>query len=248
MNEQQGGEQSGPLPRHVAIIMDGNGRWARARGRARHRGHRAGAEAARAAVEVCAEQGVEALTLFAFSSENWRRPDREIRTLMALFRRALEREGQRIHDNNIRLRVIGQRDQFPVRLQQSMAAAEALTVGNNGLQLTVAAGYGGRWDIRQATQRVARLVALGQMSPDAVDETTLQSHLCLADLPEPDLFVRTGGEQRVSNFLLWQLAYTELWMTNRLWPSFEPKHLLEAIADFQRRERRYGSVSGEGDK
>lgn len=243
MSEQQGGEQSGPLPRHVAIIMDGNGRWARARGQPRRRGHRAGAESARAAIEVCAEEGVEALTLFAFSSENWRRPEGEIRTLMALFRRALERERQRVHDNNIRLRVIGQRDQFPVKLQESMAAAEALTVGNTGLQLNIAAGYGGRWDITQATQRIASLVALGQLAPESVDETTVRDHLCLGDIAEPDLFVRTGGEQRVSNFLLWQLAYTELYFTDTLWPEFRNDECREALRWFGRRRRRFGRTT-----
>lgn len=240
MSTHQGGEQYGPRPRHVAVIMDGNGRWARSHGRPRHYGHRAGAEAARAVIEVCVEEGVEALTLFAFSSENWRRPEREVRTLMALFRRALERERQRIHDNDICLRVVGQRDQFPQRLQDSMAAAEALTVGNSGLQLTVAAGYGGRWDITQASQRIASLVALGQLSPEAVDEAKVQEHLCLADLPEPDLFIRTGGQQRVSNFLLWQLAYTELYFTDVLWPDFGHEHCREAFRWFSSRPRRFG--------
>jgi len=240
MSKEQGGERSGPLPSHVAIIMDGNGRWARSHGKPRRHGHRAGAEAARTAIEVCANQGVEALTLFAFSSENWRRPDREIRTLMALFRRALEREHRRIDDNDIRLRVIGQRDQFPQRLQDSMAATEALTVNNQGLELTVAAGYGGRWDMAQATQRIASLVALGQLSPESVDESTVGEHLCLADLPEPDLFIRTGGEQRISNFLLWQLAYTELYFTDTLWPDFGVEAFHEALRWFGNRRRRYG--------
>lgn len=243
----------GPLPRHIAIIMDGNGRWAKAQDRPRHHGHRAGADAARAVVEVCAEQGVEALTLFAFSSENWRRPEREVRTLMALFRRALERERARIHDNGIRLRVIGQRDQFPARLQDSMAATESLTSGNTGLQLTIAAGYGGRWDVTQAAQRIARLVELGKLKPDEVTETTLQQQLSLAELPEPDLFIRTGGEQRISNFLLWQLAYTELYFTATLWPDFGAEHFRDALSCFGQRRRRFGKtaeqlVAGAGQK
>ena len=237
---EQGGDLTGPLPRHVAVIMDGNGRWARSHGRPRHHGHRAGADAARAVVEVCVEEGVEALTLFAFSSENWRRPEREVRTLMALFRRALERERDRIHDNNVRLRVIGQREQFPQRLQDSMAAAEALTVANTGLQLTIAAGYGGHWDITQATQRIASLVALGQLSPEAVSERTIEDHLCLADLPAPDLFIRTGGQRRISNFLLWQLAYAELYFTDILWPDFGSEDCREALHWFSQRPRRFG--------
>ncbi len=230
-------------PRHVAVIMDGNGRWAKARGRPRHHGHRAGARAARMVVETCAEMGVEALTLFAFSSENWQRPATEVRTLMELFLRALERETERLHENRVRLRFIGERERFSDKLRDRMAAAESLTAGTRRLSLTVAAGYGGRWDVVQATRRIAERVRRGELEPEGIDEAVVQRELCLADLPAPDLFVRTGGEQRISNFLLWQLAYTELYFTDTLWPDFEQGEMRSALDWFAGRQRRFGRAS-----
>jgi undecaprenyl diphosphate synthase len=242
-DRQQPAASPAARPRHVAVIMDGNGRWARARGKPRPHGHRAGAQSARMVVESCAEAGVEALTLFAFSSENWRRPATEVRTLMELFLRALERETERLHENSVRLCFIGERSRFSEKLQERMAHAEALTRDNRRLTLTVAAGYGGRWDLVRATRRIAAQVAAGTLDPANIDESTLQSQLCLSDLPEPDLFIRTGGERRISNFLLWQLAYTELYFTDTLWPDFEREEMSRALDWFAGRQRRYGRTS-----
>ena len=194
------------LPRHVAIIMDGNGRWARNRQLARIAGHRAGVENVRNIVRFCAEAGIEVLTLFAFSSENWRRPPTEVRLLFELFLVVLEQEVERLHDNGVRLRVIGEREALPSRLQQAIAAAEHRTRDNTALQLVIAANYGGRWDIVQAARRLAERVAAGTLTPAGITAETLGAELALADLPEPDLFIRSGGEQRISNYLLWQLA------------------------------------------
>lgn len=227
------------VPRHIAIIMDGNGRWAKRRLMPRVAGHRKGVEALRKVIRGCAERGVHHLTVFAFSSENWRRPQDEITLLMELFLRALENEVAKLHENNIRFRVIGDLSGFSARIQTLIHDAEALTRGNTRLTLTVAANYGGRWDIVQA---VRRMVAAG-MEADAIDEAALARHLSLADLPEPDLFIRTGGEQRISNFLLWQLAYTELHFTDKLWPDFDTGALDAAIASYRRRERRFGRTS-----
>lgn len=230
----------GPLPEHVAIIMDGNGRWARARGLPRHAGHRAGASTVRRVVEHCGRLGIHALTLFAFSSENWRRPRKEVSVLMELFMNTLDKESERLHRNDVRLRFMGAREQFPPRLQRRLAEAEALTRENTGLQLNVAASYGGRWDIANAARRLAEAVQAGQLRPEEITAESLGREVCLADLPEPDLFIRTGGERRISNFMLWQLAYTELYFTPVLWPAFSTEHLDEALADFARRERRFG--------
>lgn len=229
-----------PLPRHVAIIMDGNGRWAKQRGLPRIAGHRAGVEAVRAIVRACAAKGIEVLTLFAFSSENWRRPKHEVRLLMELFVTALQQEARRLHENNVRLRVIGDRTAFPARLQQCIAEAEALTGGNKGLTLVIAANYGGRWDITQAVRTLSRQAAAGKIALDAITEAEVQQALCLSDLPEPDLFIRSGGEERISNYLLWQLAYTELYFTDCLWPDFDDKALDAALASYAHRERRFG--------
>ena len=227
------------LPRHVAIIMDGNGRWARHRGLPRPMGHREGARAVRRVVEACHRRGIEALTLFAFSSENWRRPSGEVNLLLELFMNTLRAETERLHRNNVRLRLIGERSAFPARLRRSIAHAEDLTAGNDGLDLVVAANYGGRWDILQA---VRQLLATG-CTPQALTEERLAAHLSLAELPEPDLFIRTGGEQRLSNFLLWQLAYSELHFTPRLWPDFAEADLDAALADYARRQRRFGMTA-----
>ncbi len=230
----------GGVPRHVAIIMDGNGRWAQQRHMPRYAGHRAGVGAVRRTVEACGRRGVQVLTLFAFSSENWRRPRKEVGTLMDLFLNALGSEADKLHRNNVRLEVIGDRTAFADALQARITEVETLTAGNTGLHLVIAANYGGRWDITQAARRLAEKVAAGVLAPDAIDEKALQGELCLGRLPEPDLFIRTGGEQRISNFLLWQLAYTELYFTEVLWPDFDEAELDAAFAAYRCRQRRFG--------
>jgi undecaprenyl diphosphate synthase len=227
------------VPRHIAIIMDGNGRWAKRRLMPRVAGHRKGVEALRGVIRACAERGVAHLTVFAFSSENWRRPPDEVTLLMELFVRALESEVTRLHQNDIRFRVIGDLSGFSERIQTLIRDAETRTRDNTRLTLTVAANYGGRWDLVQAVKKLM----LSGVAPDAVNETNLTGQLSLADLPEPDLFIRTGGEQRISNFLLWQLAYTELYFTETLWPDFDSDALDAAIASYRKRERRFGRTS-----
>ena len=231
------------LPRHLAVIMDGNGRWAQRRHRPRSIGHRAGARAVNLCVDYCLDHGIEALTLFAFSSENWQRPAEEVGALMQLFMRALDREVDELHRRGVRLRFIGDRTAFAEPLRQRMQRAEALTADNARLQLNIAANYGGRWDIAQASRRLAEEVAAGRLAADRIDETTLAARLSLADLPPPDLFIRTGGDQRISNFLLWQLAYSELWFTDTLWPDLSRDTLDAAMRDFCSRERRFGKTS-----
>ena len=231
---------TGALPHHVAIIMDGNGRWAERQGSPRFMGHKAGVEAVRGVVRACTEKGIGVLTLFAFSSENWRRPEKEVGLLMDLFVMALQREVEKLHAKGIRIRFIGERDAFSVKLRKLMTRAEELTRGNPGLKLNIAANYGGRWDITQATRRLAQRVAEGSLEASAIDETMLAAELSLSDLPEPDLFIRTGGEQRVSNFLLWQLAYTELYFTDVLWPDFDGEALDQALESYAGRQRRFG--------
>ncbi len=228
------------IPRHVAIIMDGNGRWARKRLLPRVAGHRVGLEAVRKTITACVEQGVEVLTLFAFSSENWRRPKEEVGLLMKLFMSALDNEVKKLHKNGVRLRVIGELGAFPPELQQRIADAVALTAENTTLHLNIAANYGGRWDITQAARRLAAQVERGEIGSDDIDEERLRQQLCLADLPEPDLFIRTGGEERISNFLLWQLAYTEFYFTDLLWPAFDGAALQSAFDSFAGRQRRFG--------
>ncbi len=230
--------QTSDLPRHIAIIMDGNGRWAHQRLLPRAAGHKAGLGAVRAAVKGCAERGVGFLTLFAFSSENWRRPADEVGFLTRLFLSTLDREVARLHRNNVRFRAIGAIEAFGDEVSTRIHDAERLTAGNTGLTLTVAANYGGRWDILQA---VERLRTSGHQGP--VDEAALGAHLSMAYAPEPDLFIRTGGEARISNFLLWQLAYSEFHFTDTLWPDFDDASLAEAIASYARRERRFGRIS-----
>jgi len=227
------------VPRHIAIIMDGNGRWAKRRLMPRVAGHRKGVEALRGVIRACAERGVAHLTVFAFSSENWRRPQEEVTLLMELFMRALENEVARLHENNIRFRLIGDLSSFSERIQTLIRDAETLTCNNTRLTFTVAANYGGRWDIVQA---VKKLMTAG-VTADAMTEAALAQQLSIADVPEPDLFIRTGGEQRISNFLLWQLAYTELYFTDTLWPDFDAKALDAAIASYRTRERRFGRTS-----
>ncbi len=227
-------------PRHIAIIMDGNGRWARRRLMPRMAGHRAGVGSVRSVVRACGQQGVEVLTLFAFSSENWRRPREEVGALMELFISALQREARELDRNNVRLHIVGERSALPERLQQQITVAEETTAGNTGLTLLIAANYGGRWDIAEAARRLARQVEAGTLSVDAVDESLLAGQMALNQWPDPDLFIRTGGERRISNFLIWQLAYAELYFTDTLWPDFDGQALGQAIEWFGGRQRRFG--------
>ncbi|UGB44848.1 di-trans,poly-cis-decaprenylcistransferase [Frateuria edaphi] len=230
------------IPRHIAIVMDGNGRWAKARLRPRSFGHNAGRKAVREVVEGCLRQGVEALTLFAFSSENWRRPDEEVGALMELFLRALDKEVDELHEQGVRLRFIGDLSAFHAELRQRMELAMARTADNLKLALNIAVNYGGRWDIVHAARQAAIAVAQGELRVEDIDEACLGGYTSLAELPPLDLFIRTGGEVRVSNFLLWQLAYAELYFTDTLWPDFDQACLARAIEDFAHRERRYGKT------
>lgn len=231
------------VPRHIAIIMDGNGRWAKQRMQPRFMGHRAGVRAVEGIVKHCVASGVEVLSLFAFSSENWRRPGKEVSLLMELFSHALENQVKRLHKNNIRLNIIGDTSRFSPSLQQQITAATSLTAANSGLVLNIAANYGGRWDITQSVQQIVAKIQTGELEAKQVDESLIADHLVTAALPEPDLFIRTGGEQRISNFLLWQLAYTELYFTDKLWPEFTAQDLDNAIESFASRERRFGRTS-----
>ena len=229
---------AGSVPRHVAIIMDGNGRWAKKRFLPRVAGHRKGVEAVREIVKACIERGVEYLTLFAFSSENWRRPQEEVTVLMQLFLRALEQEVGKLHNNDIRFKAVGDLSAFDPRIVELIRQGEALTKDNKRLTLTVAANYGGRWDILQAAERCRMEDPVAPFT-----EERLSRFLSMGYAPEPDLFIRTGGEQRVSNFLLWQLAYTELYFTEALWPDFDTAALDAAMASYRQRERRFGRTS-----
>ncbi len=232
--------EPGKLPRHIAIILDGNGRWANRRRLPRFAGHRAGVETVRGVVQACGEKGIEALTLFAFSSENWRRPKEEVGLLMNLFLTAIQQEIRKLHESQVRLRVLGARDAFNRELLSCIEEAEALTRNNRGLNLVIAANYGGRWDLAQALRRLAERVAAGELSPDDITPEAVGAEVSLADLPEPDLFIRTGGERRISNFLLWQLAYTEMYFTDVLWPDFQRAEFDKALQSFARRQRRFG--------
>jgi undecaprenyl diphosphate synthase len=228
------------IPRHLAIVMDGNGRWAKLRRRPRSFGHRAGQKAVRQAVEFCLRRGVGSLTLFAFSSENWQRPATEVRALMELFLRALASEVAQLHENGVRIRFVGNLDAFDPKLRDGMLEAMRHTQANTALNMNVAVNYGGRWDIADAARRMLAAVKRGEFGVDDIDEARLGSFMALADQPPLDLFIRTGGEHRVSNFLLWQLAYAELYFTDTLWPDVDQACLDEALADYARRERRYG--------
>ncbi|MBT0726248.1 (2E,6E)-farnesyl-diphosphate-specific ditrans,polycis-undecaprenyl-diphosphate synthase [Rosenbergiella australiborealis] len=230
------------LPQHVAIIMDGNGRWAESRGKLRMTGHKAGAKAVRKAVRFAANQHIKALTLYAFSSENWRRPLQEVTALMELFIWALESEVKSLHKNNVRLRVIGDISGFDQKIQSRIAKAEQLTAGNDGLTLNIAANYGGRWDVVHGVKQLAEQVKKGVLQPEDITEDRLHSHLCLADLPPVDLVIRTGGEYRISNFLIWQVAYAELYFSPVLWPDFDEQEFQGALDAFSQRERRFGGV------
>jgi undecaprenyl diphosphate synthase len=226
--------EAGDVPRHVAIIMDGNGRWAKRQHLPRIAGHRRGVESVRATVRACAERGIGFLTLFAFSSENWRRAAEEVALLMQLFQMALTNEEEKLHRNEVRLKEVGDTSRFDANIRRAIEQGERLTAGNNGLTLTIAANYGGRWDLLQAVNKIKN---------QPIDESTLAAHLAMSYAPEPDLFIRTGGEQRISNFLLWQLAYTELYFTETLWPDFDDAALDLAIASYRARERRFGRTS-----
>lgn len=230
------------VPRHVAVIMDGNNRWAKRRLLPGVAGHKAGVDAVRAVIEVCAEAGVEVLTLFAFSSENWQRPADEVGALMELFLTALRREARKLNDNDISLRIIGDRSRFHPDLQIAMLEAEEMTAGSGRFVLQVAANYGGQWDIVQAAQRMAREAQDGQLNPDDITPTLFQGYLATGDMPLPDLCIRTGGERRISNFLLWQLAYAELYFSDLFWPDFKHDAMRTALADFAMRQRRFGKT------
>lgn len=228
----------GEVPRHLAIIMDGNGRWAKRRHLPRFAGHKRGVQAVRTAVEACTARGIEYLTLFAFSSENWRRPAEEVALLMQLFAGALSNEVEKLHRSGVRLKVVGDTTRFDAKIRHLIEQGERLTADNRRLTLTIAANYGGRWDLLQALARLAK-----EGRADELREEDLAGHLAMSYAPEPDLFVRTGGEQRISNFLLWQLAYTELYFTETLWPDFDAAALDLAIASYRQRERRFGRTS-----
>lgn len=230
------------IPKHVAIIMDGNGRWAQSRNLSRSAGHKEGVSATRCSVEYCAKKGVQILTVFAFSSENWNRPKTEVMTLMELFVSSLKKEAPKLAENNITLKIIGDKKAFSRRLQQTMLKAEQATVGTDGMTLQVAANYGGRWDITNACREIASIVKAGDIQPEDITEELLSSHLKTGMDTDPDLLIRTGGEYRISNFLLWQLAYAELYFTDTLWPDVDEKVLEHAFASFATRNRRFGEV------
>jgi len=227
-------------PKHIAIIMDGNGRWAQKRLMPRIMGHHAGVRAVRKIVEYCAKSNVEVLSLFAFSSENWRRPKDEVNLLMELFMATLQTEVDKLDNNNIRLKIIGDKSAFSDKLQEKIRAAEQQTENNTGLTLVIAANYGGRWDITQAVQKIVAAITRGEIQEQVISEELINQYLVTADLPEPDLFIRSGGEERISNFLLWQLAYTEFYFTEALWPDFDQQLLEQAVISFKSRQRRFG--------
>ncbi|OLQ92396.1 di-trans,poly-cis-decaprenylcistransferase [Vibrio ponticus] len=228
------------LPKHIAIIMDGNGRWAKAQGKPRVFGHKNGVSAVRKTISTAARLGIKAVTLFAFSSENWRRPEEEVGVLMELFITVLSTEVKRLHKNGLRLRVIGDTSRFNQRLQQKIAQAEELTAGNSGMVINIAANYGGKWDITEATRQIAQQVQCGELGVEDINESLITQHLTMSDLPEVDLLIRTSGECRISNFMLWQLAYAEMYFTPIYWPEFNEDSLIEAVTWFIERERRFG--------
>lgn len=236
-------EQTQIYPRHIAIVMDGNGRWAKLRNEPRHKGHRAGVKAVKRIVTACIKNGVNTLTLFAFSSENWKRPRTEVSLLMDLFLAALGNEIRELDKSGVKLRFIGDRTNIPASVQRAMEDAETLTTKNQQLTLVIAVSYGGRWDITQAVQQVASHIQSGEIDANDVTESLLAEHLSTVGLQQPDLFIRTGGERRISNFLLWQIAYTELYFTDTLWPDFNEECLEQALQDYVNRQRRYGMTS-----
>ncbi|MDP5029492.1 MAG: polyprenyl diphosphate synthase [Paraglaciecola sp.] len=232
------------MPKHVAIIMDGNGRWAKQKGKIRTFGHKAGVDAVKASVSFAIKNNIDALTLFAFSSENWSRPVEEVSVLMELFKLVLSSEVKKLHKNKVRLRVIGDTSRFDAKLIEKITKAETLTANNTGLTLNIAANYGGKWDIVNAAKALCRQVEDGTLAVDDISEAHFHSFTCANDLPEVDLLIRTGGEQRISNFLLWQLAYAELYFTDEYWPDFSEEVFLQAVTNFSERQRRFG-MTGE---
>lgn len=240
MSEANPDNDAAGLPAHIAVIMDGNGRWARARGMPRGAGHRAGVKSARRLVETCGKRGIRFLTLFAFSSENWKRPRHEVGALMKLMVEALDREVNELSARGVQLRFIGDRESLSPLMRTRMAQAETRTRDNSGLTLVIALSYGGRWDIAEAARCLARESARGELDPEAIDEQQISRRLSLGGLPDPDLLIRTGGESRISNFLLWNLAYSECYFTDCLWPAFDEAELDRALDFYGRRERRYG--------
>lgn len=242
-NLLQTDDQAGLIPRHVAIIMDGNGRWAKNQGKLRISGHKAGVKSVRRAVSFAVSNKLDALTLYAFSSENWNRPQQEVLALMELFVWALDSEVKSLHKHNVRLKIIGDITRFNSRLQERIRRAEELTQQNNGLTLNIAANYGGRWDIIHGVRKLAEQVQEGLLRPDQIGEDTLEPHLCLHELAPVDLVIRTGGEHRISNFLLWQVAYAEFWFTDTLWPDFDEQVFEGALHAFAQRERRFGGAA-----
>ncbi len=236
------------IPKHVAIIMDGNGRWAQKKGSARIVGHKAGVETVRSVIQACVEKGIEVVTLFAFSSENWRRPEKEVSLLMSLFLFALQREAKKLHKNGVQLRIIGDVSAFDKKIQDQIIKAEALTKDNKSLVLNIAANYGGQWDITQSVKLLAAKVEAGELKAEDITSDLISQNLCMSDLPEPDLFIRTGGEERISNFLIWQLAYSELYFTDTLWPDFDRKAFELALDSFAGRQRRFGHTGEQIEK
>lgn len=236
------------IPQHVAIIMDGNGRWAERQGLPRVAGHKAGVETVRAVIQACAEKGIKVLTLFAFSSENWRRPKKEVSLLMSLFLVALQREVKKLHKNGVQLRIVGDVSAFDNKIQEQIKKSEELTKDNNRLVLNVAANYGGQWDITCAVKSLAKQVESGTLKADDITADLISQNLNMNDLPEPDLFIRTGGEQRISNFLIWQLAYSELYFTDTLWPDFDRQAFELALTSFAGRQRRFGHTGEQIEK
>ncbi len=237
-----------PIPRHIAVIMDGNGRWAKKRFLPRKAGHRAGVSATRSIVENCHQQGIAALTVFAFSSENWSRPKKEVDALMAIFVSTLKSEMAKLKAQNVCVRFIGDSTSFPADLQAVIKETELQTAANSGLALTIAANYGGRWDIAEACKRITHKAIAGELSIDDIDESLISKEVCLAGLPKIDLLIRTGGESRISNFLLWQLAYTEFYFTDTLWPDFNNASLEKAVAWYGTRQRRFGKTPAQVQK
>ncbi|UJF18899.1 isoprenyl transferase [Vibrio sp. SS-MA-C1-2] len=231
------------LPQHIAVIMDGNGRWAKERGKARVFGHKAGVKAVRQTVSTAARLGVKALTLFAFSSENWQRPEKEVNILMDLFLAVLGREVKKLDKNGIQLRVIGETSRFSAKLQEKIKSAEQLTASNNGMVLNIAANYGGQWDILQATKALAEKVENNQLKASDITEKMLAENLTMSDLPDVDLMIRTSGERRISNFMLWQMAYAEFYFTEQYWPDFDQQSFVNAVSWYLNRERRFGCTS-----
>ena len=235
-------------PKHVAIIMDGNGRWAQKRGLPRVAGHKAGVETVRSVIQTCVEKGIEVLTLFAFSSENWRRPKKEVTLLMTLFLAALQREVKKLHKNDVQLRIVGDVSAFDNKIQEQIKKSEALTKNNKRLVLNIAANYGGQWDITRAVKLLAEQIESGALKSDDITPELISQNLSMSHLPEPDLFIRTGGEQRISNFLIWQLAYSELYFTDTLWPDFDSEAFELALTSFAGRQRRFGHTGEQIEK